>query len=434
MTRFLARSTRRAMTGAVVVGTLGSMLATAVPASAAADRPAAPSAQQSSPAPDMAALKKALQGVITAGAPGVFARVDDTSGHSGTVSVGTGDIATRTPVNPSGDFRVGSVTKTFTSVLVLQLVAQHKVDLNTAATHYLPHGVLPANSTITVRQLLNHTSGLYDYTNDLLTGDTVTGYQKFRYRTYRPQDLVADALKHGQQFKPGSQYSYSNTNFVVLGMLVEHITGKPYATVLKQRILAPLKLTHTEFVVPRTTIDGPHAIGYLTDDDRSKPLFDATNQTASWIWTAGALISSTSDLNRFLHALTTGRLLPRAQLAEMETWEAVTPTSQYGLGLRRYDLSCGTKVIGHDGIIEGYQTYTYSTMDGSRQVTISANASNNSAVFAAERRALDPVFCGKPAPAAQQRSQTVDTQRIAQQEMPSARSQASGTPDLLTTP
>ncbi|WP_269858376.1 serine hydrolase domain-containing protein [Streptomyces sp. RPT161] len=430
MTRFLARSTRRAVTGAVVVGTLGSMLAAAMPASAAPNRAAA-AAQQTSPAPDMAALKQALQGVVTAGAPGVFARVNDTSGHSGTVSVGTGDIATHSPVNPSGDFRVGSVTKTFTSVLVLQLVAQHKVGLDTAATHYLPHGVLPADSTITVRQLLNHTSGLYDYTNDLLTGDTVTGYQKFRYKTYQPQALVADALKHGQQFKPGSQYSYSNTNFVVLGMLVEHITGKPYAQVLTQRILAPLKLTHTEFVVPRTTIDGPHAIGYLTQDDRTKPLFDATNQTASWLWSAGALISSTSDLNRFLQALTTGHLLPRAQLAEMETMEAVTPTSQYGLGLRQYDLSCGTKVIGHDGIIEGYQTYTYTTKDGSRQVTISANASNNSDVFAAERRALDPVFCGKPAPTAQQRSQTVDTQRIAQQEMPSARARTSGTSDLL---
>ncbi len=430
MTRFLARSTRRAMTGAVVVGTLGSMLATAAPASAAPQRPAA-KAQQSSPAPDMAALKQALQGVVTAGAPGVFARVADTSGHSGTVSVGTGDIATGSPVNPNGDFRVGSVTKTFTSVLVLQLVAQHKVNLDTAATRYLPHGVLPANSVITVRQLLNHTSGLYDYTNDLLTGDTVTGYQKFRYQTYKPQALVADALKHGQQFKPGSQYSYSNTNFVVLGMLVEHITGKPYAQVLKERILAPLKLTHTEFVVPRTTIDWPHAIGYLTQDDRSKPLFDATNQTASWLWSAGALISSTSDLNRFLQALTTGHLLPRAQLAQMETMETVTATSQYGLGLRQYDLSCGTKVIGHDGIIEGYQTYTYSTKDGSRQVTISANASNNADVFAAERRALDPVFCGRPAPSAQQRSQTADTQRIAQQEMPSARAQASGTPDLL---
>ncbi|GAA1905760.1 serine hydrolase domain-containing protein [Streptantibioticus ferralitis] len=406
------------------------MLAAAAPASAAPGKPTVASTQQANqaqaPAPNLGALKQALEGVVTAGAPGVFARVEDNSGRSAsTVSVGTGNIATHAPVNPNGVFRVGSITKTFSAVLVLQLVAQHKVSLDTAAIHYLPSGVLPANSTITVRQLLNHTSGLYDYTNDLLTGDTVTGYQKFRYQTFRPQALVADALKHGQQFPPGARYSYSNTNFVVLGMLIEHITGKPYAQVLNQRIIAPLGMTHTRFVVPHTTIDSPHAIGYLTNDDRSKPLFDATNQTASWIWTAGAAISSTSDLNRFLRALATGHLLPPAQLAEMETMESVSPTSHYGLGLRQYDLSCGTSVIGHDGIIEGYQTYTYTTKDGTRQVTISANASNNSDIFSAERKALEPVFCGKAAPAVQQQRQVVDTQRIAQQEMPSDRSRAS---------
>ncbi|MGW7003075.1 serine hydrolase domain-containing protein [Streptomyces sp. NPDC054933] len=430
MTRSLARSTRRPLAAAVVAGTLGSMLATAAPANAAPGKPTTASTQQAKPAPtpppNLGALRQALDGVVTAGAPGVFARVEDNSGRSvSTVSVGTGNIATHTPVNPNGVFRVGSITKTFSSVLVLQLVAQHKVNLDTAATRYLPSGVLPANSAITVRQLLNHTSGLYDYTNDLLTGDTITGYQKFRYQTFRPQDLVADALRHGQQFPPGTKYSYCNTNFVVLGLLIEHITGKPYAQVLNQRIIAPLGLTHTRFVVPHTTIDNPHAIGYLTNDVRSKPLFDATNQTASWIWTAGAAISSTSDLNRFLRALTTGHLLPPAQLAEMETMEAVSPTSRYGLGLREYDLSCGTDVIGHDGIIEGYQTYTYTTKDGTRQVTISANASNNSDIFSAERKALEPVFCGKAAPAVQQRRQAADTQHIAQQEMPSERSQAS---------
>ena len=388
------RAARGTLVGAVIAGTFASILATGAPANAAAVRkPASPA-----PAPNLTALRTALQAVVRSGAPGVFAQVQDGSGKkSYTVSVGSGDIATKTAVNPGGEFRVGSITKNFTAVLVLQLVAQKKVGLDTAAGAYLPAGLLPKGSPITVRELLNHTSGLHDYTDDLLTGDTVTGYQGFRYKTYQPQALVADAVKHGQQFKPGSEYSYSNTNFVVLGLLVEHVTGLPYATVLKQRILAPLHLNSTYFVVPQVTVPGVHSIGYLTQDNPAKPLFDATSQTASWLWTAGALISSTSDLDTYLRALTSGKLLPAAQLAQMESTGFVNSTTRYGLGLREYELPCGVDVYGHDGIIEGYQTYAYSTRDGSRQVTISANASNNMNVYAAELLALTPVFCGTPA-------------------------------------
>jgi D-alanyl-D-alanine carboxypeptidase len=415
---------RRTLVGAAVVGTLAAVLATEVPAqagvtgtagtAATAPRPAAAAAI---PAPNLTALRTSLQAVIKAGSPGVFARVDDKTGtKSYTVSLGTGDVATKAAVNATGRFRVGSITKDFTSVLVLQLVAQKKVNLDTVASKYLPAGVLPAKSPITVRELLNHTSGLFDYTNDILTGDTVTGYQKFRYLTYTPKSLVADADKHGSQFKPGSVYSYSNTNFVVLGMLVEKMTGLTYPKALQQRILTPLGLTHTSFVVPTTTISGTHALGYLTQDVRSKPLFDATNQTASWLWTAGALISTTADLDKYLRELTTGHLLPAAELTQMETTKAVDSTSAYGLGMREYKLSCGVNVYGHDGIIEGYQTYAYSTKDGSRQVTISANASNNTAIFAAERKVLNPVFCGAPAPAAAQKAATTDAVRVAQEE------------------
>ncbi|MBC3841345.1 beta-lactamase family protein [Streptacidiphilus sp. 4-A2] len=202
------------------------------------------------------------------------------------MSVGSGDIATKTAVNPSGEFRVGSITKDFTAVIVLQLVQTKKVSLDALASAYLPAGTLPKGSPITVRELLNHTSGLY-YTNDLLTGDTVTGYQGFRYKTYTPQSLVADAVKHGQQFTPGSEYQYSNTNFVVLGMLIEHVTGLPYATVLKQHLITPLHLTNTYFVDPQIGIPG--CTPSVTSPRTTRlPLFDATNQTASWLWSAGA--------------------------------------------------------------------------------------------------------------------------------------------------
>ncbi|MBM9510720.1 serine hydrolase domain-containing protein [Actinacidiphila acididurans] len=405
---------RRAVVAAAASAAVASLLFTAGPASAAP-------ATGALPAPDYQGLRQAVNGVVAAGSPGVFAQVSDRGGAGGTVSAGTGDLTTQAPVDPQGQFRVGSITKNFTAVLVLQLVARHQVDLDAPAAGYLPSGVLPADSPITVRQLLDHTSGLYDYTNDLpgiLVGDTVTGYQQFRYATYDPADLVADALTHGSQFTPGSRYQYSNTNFVVLGMLVEHVTAEPFAQVLNERILWPAGMKDTRFVVPRTGIGGPHAVGYLTEDDRSKPLFDATEQTGSWIWTAGAAISGTADLNRYWRALTGGRLLPPEQLAEMETMQPAdaTGTSFYGLGLRAYTLSCGIQVYGHDGIVQGYQTYSYTTADGSRQVTVSANASNNSAVFAAERATLDPVFCGAPAAPAAARVAATASVHVAREE------------------
>ncbi|MYS20941.1 D-alanyl-D-alanine carboxypeptidase [Streptomyces sp. DvalAA-14] len=404
---------RRSLVAAAALAALASVVFTSGPASAAPTGTLA--------APDYAGLRQALQNVVAAGSPGAFATVSDRGGPGGTVGVGTGDTAAQTPVDPQGQFRIGSITKNFVAVLVLQLAAQQQVDLDAPAAGYLPSGVLPADSPITVRQLLNHTSGLYDYSNDLpgiLVGDTVTGYQQFRYATYAPADLVADALTHGSQFTPGSQYQYSNTNFVVLGMLVEQVTGKPFAQDLQERILGPVGMPHTRFIVPRTDLGGPHATGYLTQDDRSKPLFDATAQTASWIWTAGAAISSSADLNKYWRALTAGKLLPPAQLAQMESMVPVDSTgaSFYGLGMRAYTLSCGTQVYGHDGIVQGYQTYSYTTKDGSRQLTVSANASNNGDVFAAERTALDPVFCGSaPTPSAA-RLASADSAHIAAEE------------------
>jgi D-alanyl-D-alanine carboxypeptidase len=387
---------RRGALAVAAAGALTSVVAAATP-SFALGAPAAPA----TPAPNYRGFETVLKHVLAQGAPGTWGQVDDARSGIHTVSLGKADLPGRSAPNPEGEFRVGSITKTFTSVLVLQLAAEHRVSLDTPAADYLPAGTLPASWHITVRQLLHHTSGLYDYTNDLLAGSTVPDFEQIRYKQYKPADLVAMAVRHGLQATPGSAYAYSNTNFVVLGMLIEHVTGKSYPTVLDQRIITPLRLRHTEFVVPRTTIDGPHAEGYLTPDDRSQPLFDATRQTASWIWTAGAVISNAEDLDSFLRALVTGRVLPPKQLKEMETMEAVNAggTSSYGLGLREYKLSCGIKVVGHDGILEGYQSYAYTTLDGSRQVTFSANASNNSAVFQAEHKALDPVFCGTAAPA-----------------------------------
>ncbi|HEY3478660.1 MAG TPA: serine hydrolase domain-containing protein, partial [Streptomyces sp.] len=252
MSALRTRPARRALAATVALGALGSVVLTAGAASATPASSGPPMARSVSallvkptPQPDLQGLRTALQGVVTAGAPGAFARVSDAGSADRSVSVGTGDLSTNSPVDPNGQFRVGSINKNFTAVLVLQLVAQGKVNLDAPAAGYLAAGVLPANSAITVRELLNHTSGLYDYTNDILAGSTIPGYQNFRYKVYKPEDLVAQALAHGSQFTPGARYQYSNTNFVVLGLLVEHLTGQPYAKVLSDRILTPLGMTHT---------------------------------------------------------------------------------------------------------------------------------------------------------------------------------------------
>lgn len=368
--------------------------------------------------PNLTALRIALGAVRSAGSPGVFARVQSVENGrlvANTVSVGTGDLATGGAVDPAGRFRIGSITKSFDTVLVLKLVEQGEVGLDQPVSRYLPAGTLPASWPITVRQVLGHTSGLYDYTDELLTGDTVTNYQQIRSRTYNPASLVAMSVKHGLDFTPGSRYEYSNTNFVLIGLLLQYVTGASYPTLLQNEIIKPLGLTGTSFVVPTETIAGPHAIGYLTQDDRTKPLFDATDQTASWIWTAGAAISDTADLDTYLRALATGKLLPASLVAAMETGRAAdsTGTSFYGLGTREYVLPCGVDVYGHDGIVEGYETYAYTTKDGSRQLTISADASNNDDVYAALRNALTPAFCDTVATPAAQRAVRSSAVRLA---------------------
>lgn len=149
----------------------------------------------------------------------------------------------------------------------------------------------------------------------------------------------------------GASYQYSNTNFVVVGMLIEKLTGRSVATEYQHRIIEPLGLRDTAYVHPETRIEGRHVNGYLTPDQAGAPLVDSTEQTVSWAQSAGAMISNPADLSTFMSALLKGRLLSAASLDAMLT---MTPTDTastrfYGLGLRRYDLSCGTRIYGHTG-------------------------------------------------------------------------------------
>ncbi|WP_329258811.1 serine hydrolase domain-containing protein [Streptomyces pseudovenezuelae] len=344
------------------------------------------------PAVDLAGVRGVLRSALAQGAPGSMARIDD----GGTVyraAVGVADRGSGRAMGDADRFRIGSVTKTFTAVVLLQLVDEKKLSLDAPVNRYLP-GLLP-DDRITVRHVLGHRSGLYDYTNDMFA-KTVPGFEAVRKKVFTPRELVKLSLGRPRTNAPGAVYSYSNTNFVVAGMLIEKLTGNPVRTEYENRIIEPLKLSDTFYVHPGTKIPGRHARGYLTPDQAGAPLVDATEQTVSWAQSAGALISSTRDLNTFLSALLGGRLTSAAQLAQMERWLPSSGSGQgYGLGLRRRDLSCGISVYGHTGAVQGFYTYAFASKDGKRALAAVANTSNNGTVLNTMLRTLDSAFCGK---------------------------------------
>ncbi|MFI8963020.1 serine hydrolase domain-containing protein [Streptomyces sp. NPDC053493] len=347
----------------------------------------------------MEGVVAALNAALANGAPGAMARY---SGPDGVRSrtVGVRDREAGAPMDIHARFRIGSVSKAFSAVVLLQLVEEGRLELDAPVNRYLP-GLLP-DDRITVRHLLTHRSGLADYT-DAMFDKTVPGFEAVRNRVFSYRELVDLSLAEPRTTEPGVAYKYSNANFVVVGMLIEKLTGRPVADAYERRIFKPLKLRGTSYVHPDTRIKGLHARGYLHPDEAGAPLVDSTEQTVSWAQSAGAVISTPADLNTFMSSLMRGRLLSPAMLEAMTT---VTPTDAtntrfYGLGLRRYDLSCGTQVFGHTGTVQGFYTYAFSTRDGRRSLSALANTSNHGAANTALGGTLEAAFCGKkPAVAA----------------------------------
>ncbi|MDN0199017.1 serine hydrolase domain-containing protein [Streptomyces sp. S.PNR 29] len=382
----LSATLRRATTAGTVLLSL-----LAVPAHAAS-RESAPPTVGELPEPDPTGLRRVLSRALTQGAPGAMARVDD----HGTVlqtADGVADRTTGRPLTHADRFRIGSVTKTFSAVVLLQLADEGKLNLDFPVNRYLP-GLLP-DDRITVRHVLSHRSGLYDYTNDMFAR-TVPGFEAVRGRVFTYRELVDRSLRRPRTTGPGGAYSYSNTNFVVAGMLIEKLTGHSVRTAYQERIITPLQLRDTFYVHPGMRIPGRHARGYLTPDEADTALVDATEQTVSWAQSAGALISSTRDLNTFLAALLGGRLTSAEQLAQMQRWVPSGGSQAYGLGLRRRDLSCGVSVYGHTGAVQGYYTYAFASKDGRRSLAALANTSNNGKVLNTMLGTLESAFCGKP--------------------------------------
>lgn len=297
------------------------------------------------------------------GLPAALAAVKDGKGHARNYTAGVGDVATGSKAPRDGRVRIGSNTKAFTAVVVLQLVGEGKIGVDTSVDTYLPglvRGEGIDGRRITVRHLLQQTSGLPNYSNYL--GDEV--------RYFAPHELLEIALRHKAESVPGKKWAYSNTNYVLAGLIVEKVTHRPLAQEMDRRIIKRIGLRHTYFPAPGdATIRGAHPHGYYRTS-ADAPLQDITEIDPSWGWAAGQLVSTNSDLNRFYSALLGGRLLPEPQLAEMRgstlpAEDTFGPGARYGLGLVSKPLPCGDGLYwGHGGSFPGYETRGGATDDG----------------------------------------------------------------------
>ncbi|MFG2227758.1 serine hydrolase domain-containing protein [Streptomyces sp. NPDC048644] len=306
--------------------------------------------------------------------PAVLSSVRDRNGKVHDYTAGVADLKTGKKVPVDGQVRAGSNTKPFTAVLVLQLVGEGKVGLDAPVEKYLPglvRGEGIDGRKITVRQLLQQTSGLPNYSEYI--GDH---YEKDRHTYLQPRELLDLALAHKSRFAPGTDWEYSNTNYLLAGLIVEKVTGRPLSEEMTRRVIRPAGLRHTYFPdVGEEGIREAHPQGYRATKPNG-PLKDITVMEPSWAWAAGQLVSTPSDLSRFFTVLFDGKLLKQEQLDQMRKTVKTTgmwPGARYGLGVVSTPLSCGGLVWGHGGDIAGYETRGGVTDDG-RAVTVAVTA------------------------------------------------------------
>ncbi|WP_328634594.1 serine hydrolase domain-containing protein [Streptomyces sp. NBC_00356] len=356
--------------------------------------------------PDRPQLRGVLQEIVDSGITGVQLRVHDEQG-AWVATAGAAELDGSAEPPADGHVRIGSNTKTFTATLVLQLVAEGKVDLDAPAVDHLPEFEL--DRRITVRMLLQHTSGVFNHTGELFEdGSVVPGITSTiagkewvdkRFHAYRPQDLARLSLSKPPRFEPGAGWSYSNTNYVLARLLVENVTGRSCAEVTQERILDPLGLTGT--VVPGTSRDIPepyaHAY-YRYEDAGRRHTVDVSRQNPSWVDAGGDMISTTQDLHTFVSALARGELLPAPLLAEMSKPH---PESGFGLGLRiQQTAPDGETLLFHNGGHSGHAALMYSTADGSRTLTAALNYVDDAEMtlavpfMKAQERLVEAVFGG----------------------------------------
>ncbi|MEU4807173.1 serine hydrolase domain-containing protein [Actinosynnema sp. NPDC023587] len=346
-----------------------------------------PVSAESKSSPLSRELQREADAVLPKGVPGVLVELDTARGDV-EVRSGVGDKKAKTPIPWNARFRIGSFTKTFVAATVLHLVGEGKLSLDDTVDRRLP-GVVSGNGNdgraITIRHLLQHTSGLHNYTMDLPVLSGEKGWLAHRFTTVTATDAVRLATAAPPDFAPGTGWRYSNTGYVLAGMVIEKVTGRTWQEEVDRRITRPLGLRHTSSPGASPFLPHPHSRAYERFPARMDPQnpqwsaeHDVTLQNTTWAGAAGEMISTTEDANTFLQALFGGRVLKPAQLAEMKRTVPVPPDFgfkdiRYGLGIMHQGNACGG-AWSHGGDVVGYMTRNAVTDDGRRSVVVSINS------------------------------------------------------------
>lgn len=261
-------------------------------------------------------------------------------------ALGTADITTSAPMDLTMRFRIGSLTKTFTVTVLLQLVDEGLLTLDDPVSKYFPD--IPNAENMTVRMLGDMSSGLHNYSE---TDEFNASMNATPLRKYKPRELVDMGLRDSVYFPPGTGFHYSNTNTVLAGMLIEQLTKNTLEEEIKTRIIDKLGLTQTTFP-SEPEIPGFHPRGYNEDEDKFiEPLTDVTiKYDPSWAWAAGAIISTVADLKIYLKALAEGKLTSEKMHLERQKWALNTPMLKYGVGI----FMAGEDFLGHNGSYPGF--------------------------------------------------------------------------------
>ncbi len=281
-------------------------------------------------------------------APGIIALVSVEGEPDYIIKRGTSNLATNEPIHEKDAFRIASVTKTFTGTAVMMLADEGLIHLDSAISRYLPEYKIPSGDIITIRMLGNMTSGLFNYSDDAAMWEPfiASGYTL----EFPPDSLLAISFRHPLNFPPGTRYEYCNTNTVLLGLLLEKITGKPAARVISEKVTTPLKLTSTYFGGP-FYMQTPYINGYTI---REEGMLNTTNWNPSWGYTAGSMVSNLGDMKKWAHCLADGALLSETMKAERFKFG----TDNYGFCVEsvRYKKDLW---VGHPGTIPGYNTQVW---------------------------------------------------------------------------
>ncbi|MGW0908282.1 serine hydrolase domain-containing protein [Streptomyces sp. NPDC002853] len=337
----------------------------------------------------------ALNAIVEKGTPGVIAQVRDGrevwSGRAGVADTSLGH-----PRSTREKFRIASVTKTFTATVLLKLEAKGRLSLDDPIEKWLP-GVVSGKAyrpeAITVRHLLNHTSGIFDYNADERFRAKYAGgeFDKNRYARWTPTNLVDIALAHPPNFQPeqGSRpgrpgkWDYSDTNYVLAGMIIERVTGCSYKEAVERLVIKPLDLRGTHVPGASPEVPTPHATHYSTlfRDPPNAQVYDVTEFSPTVAFSAGQIISTVGDVNTFLSKLLGGELLPPDQQRALLDAVPVDgdkghggPHDVYGLGIRHFKLAKGCWAWGHGGLLPGSATRTVASENGRHVLTMNRNA------------------------------------------------------------